>query len=134
MLCKQFGFDMSIALELSSTLGSRCHNLRNFCLKLGRFWWYPVLASAMIKRLNHACEEDVRPSLVLRHITIVSMEFFFKFMTANKLIKYLIPMDGFFFLNFYRNEPNVCSNLGFSLFRMWQVFFPQRSCRREFLV
>jgi hypothetical protein len=71
-LCKKYGFDRSVALELSSTLASRCHNLKSLCSSLSRLWWYPPLANLMIKKVGQACDDDVRPLLVLRHVTIVS--------------------------------------------------------------
>ena len=72
-LCSDFGFERATSLELSSILASRLQNLRNFCMRLGRFWWYPPLAGHIVRNLGQACEQHIRPLLVLRHVTLVCL-------------------------------------------------------------
>ncbi|XP_052131077.1 uncharacterized protein LOC127751479 [Frankliniella occidentalis] len=68
-LCQRFGFDRGEAIEISSTLASRCANLKNFCVALQKLWWYPPLATAVISKLNDACEDELRPFLEIQHVT-----------------------------------------------------------------
>ena len=55
-LCLAYGIDRPSALEMTSSLASRCQNLKSLCAKLNNFWWYPPLATSIMKKQDTGME------------------------------------------------------------------------------
>ncbi|KAK3908538.1 Helicase POLQ-like [Frankliniella fusca] len=71
-LCVSYGFDRGMVLELSTSLASRCMNLKSFCLALDEYWWYANLANIVAAKLQDSAIDEIRPLMELNHVTPAS--------------------------------------------------------------
>lgn len=76
-ICKTHGFSRHALLDLTSTLASRCQNLKTLCKHLNRFWWYGPLSNHIVKKLGATCEAYLRPLLKTEHMTIERAKAFY---------------------------------------------------------